>query len=326
MTENLIEQVNNIKPEAFGKVAVLLGGNSAEREVSLASGRAILKALQVSGVDAHPFDPSLRSITELVSEAFDYVFIALHGRGGEDGSIQGALEQLNIPYTGSGVTGSALSIDKILSKFIWHARNFPTAAYEVIHKSDFSASLEACEQILQNLDGHVMVKPSLEGSSLGMAPATDSQQLVDAIKQAFEYDEHVLIEAFIDGPEYTVSILGDTALPSISMKAASGFYDYEAKYQTNTTQYFCPSGLSDEKETEVRKLALKAFLALQGKGWGRVDLMQDKSGQFYLLECNTVPGMTEKSLVPKAAKQAGLSFNQLVMTILNDAKRDFSDK
>ena len=319
MKTSLIDSAKNLKPEIFGKVAVLLGGNSAEREVSLASGQAILDALTSKGINAHPFDPKFRCVTELVSEKFDRVFIALHGRGGEDGSIQGALEQMHIPYTGSGVTGSALSIDKILSKFIWHARNFPTAHYERIHQQNFDSTIETCANILATLGGHVMVKPSLEGSSLGMAAAKTPEQLLVAINKAFVYDSHVLIEAFIDGPEFTVAILGEQALPSITMKAASGFYDYAAKYQSNTTEYYCPSGLSDEKEAEIRSLALNAFNALQGSGWGRIDLMQNSDGKFFLLESNTVPGMTEKSLVPKAAKQAGLSFEDLVKVILSSS-------
>lgn len=313
----------DIDPNQFGKVAVILGGNSAEREVSLASGQAILNALIDYGVDAQAFDPKYRSICELSHEHFDRAFIALHGRGGEDGSIQGALGQLNIPYTGSGVTGSALSIDKVLSKLIWHARQLPTAEYMVVSKATFKTT--DVDEIMNVLGTTVMVKPSLEGSSLGMARATDAASLLSAVNKAFEYDQHVLIEAFIFGPEYTVSILGEQALPSITMKSASGFYDYYAKYQADTTIYHCPSGLSEEDENYVRNLALEAFKALQGKGWGRIDLMRGNEihpksgkavGKFYLLESNTVPGMTKTSLVPKAAKQAGLSFEQLVMHIL----------
>jgi D-alanine-D-alanine ligase len=312
----------SISPESFGKVAVILGGNSAEREVSLSSGNAILEALLLHGINAHEFDPKYRSICELANEKFDRAFIALHGRGGEDGSIQGALEQLGLPFTGSGVTGSALSIDKVLSKLIWHARKLPTANYMVVSKNTFKSSDAA--NILATLGSEVMIKPSLEGSSLGMAKATDEKSLICAIENAFLFDRQVLIEAFITGPEYTVSILGTDALPSISMKSASGFYDYYAKYQANTTQYDCPSGLSDEDEDYVQNLALEAFKALQGRGWGRVDIMRDNAtnvqgkpcGKFYLLESNTVPGMTKTSLVPKAAKQAGLSFEQLVVRIL----------
>jgi len=246
----------------------------------------------------------------------------LHGRGGEDGSMQGALEQMQLPYTGSGVTGSALSMDKVLSKLIWHARNLPTADYVVVNKKQYNK--EQAANILTTLGGQVMVKPSLEGSSLGMAMASDESALIEAIEHAFSYDNNVLVERFIIGPEYTVSILGKHALPSISMRSASGFYDYHAKYQTNTTEYDCPSGLNEQEESYIRELALEAFEALQGSGWGRVDLMRDSTvnasdfkEQFFLLESNTVPGMTNTSLVPKAAKQAGLVFIQLVVHILS---------
>lgn len=307
----------NISPDIFGKVAVLLGGSSAEREVSLASGEAILKALTSAGINAHAFDPKYRSICELVDEGFDRVFIALHGRGGEDGSIQGTLDYLKLPYTGSGVTGSALSIDKVLTKLVWHAKNLPIAPYYVVNQDDFDSL--SCAGILKELGGTVMVKPSLEGSSLGMAKATSVNELTTAIEQAFVFDKQVLIEAFIVGPEYTVSILGKQALPSISMKPADGFYDYDAKYNSTTTQYFCPSGLSDADEAQLQAIAIKAFEALQGKGWGRVDVMRDNAGTFYLLESNTVPGMTNTSLVPKAAQQAGLSFTDLVIAILSQS-------
>jgi D-alanine-D-alanine ligase len=313
---------HTIKPETFGKVAVVLGGNSAEREVSLASGQAILAALNDYGISAYAFDPKHRSLCELVDEKFERVFIALHGRGGEDGSMQGALSQLGLPYTGSGVTGSALSIDKVLSKLIWHARKLPTADYVVVSKNTFK-TVDA-SHIMSSLGNEVMVKPSLEGSSLGMAKASNENELLAAVKAAFAYDSQVLIEAFITGPEYTVTILGDRALPSISMQSASGFYDYYAKYEASTTQYHCPSVLSKTDESYVQFLALEAFNALQGKGWGRVDIMRDNAtdhegnpcGKFYLLESNTVPGMTKTSLVPKAAKQAGLSFEELVVSIL----------
>lgn len=310
-----------LDPNLFGKVAVLLGGHSAEREVSLASGTEVLTALSEYGIDAHHFDPKEQYIEGL--REFDRVFIALHGRGGEDGSIQGALELLNIPYTGSGVTGSALSIDKVLSKLIWHAIGLPTADYIVVEKSTFENS-QAIE-IIDKLGGTVMVKPSLEGSSLGMAKATNSDTFIEAINNAFKFDQKVLVESFIEGPEYTVSIVNGVALPSISMKSASGFYDYHAKYHTNTTEYHCPSGLNSNEEQHIRNLALQAFNALKAKGWGRVDIMRDGSkdpvtnmpnGQFYLLENNTIPGMTNTSLVPKAAKQAGVSFTELVIAIL----------
>lgn len=305
---------NNV--EAFGKVAVLLGGESAEREVSLASGHAVLNALLEAGVDAHPFDPSTRSIYELVSEKFDRAFIILHGRGGEDGVLQGALEQLKIPYTGSGVLGSALAMDKVLSKLVWSARDLPTADYRVLDKQTYNAS--ECEHILKDLGGVVMVKPSHEGSSLGMSRAENSVQLERAITEAFTFDDNILVETYIDGPEYTVAILNGQALPSIRMTSPNVFYDYEAKYQTNTTEYFCPSGLPLAIEQQLGRLALTAFETLSGRGWGRIDVMRHQNGTFYLLESNTVPGMTTKSLVPKAAKQAGYSFQQLVLTILEE--------
>ncbi|WP_371196349.1 D-alanine--D-alanine ligase [Glaciecola sp. SC05] len=303
--------------EAYGKVAVLLGGDSAEREVSLASGHAVLTALLQAGVDAHPFDPSSRSIYELVSEKFDRAFIILHGRGGEDGVLQGALEQLKIPYTGSGVLGSALAMDKIYSKLVWSARDLPTADYRVLDKQTYQSA--ECEQILKDLGGVVMVKPSNEGSSLGMARAENSPQLARAVQNAFEYDDNVLVETYIDGPEYTVAILDGQALPSIRMTSPNVFYDYDAKYKTDTTQYFCPSGLPLAEEQQLGQLALTAFEALSGSGWGRIDVMRHQNGTFYLLESNTVPGMTTKSLVPKAAKQAGLSFEELVLTILEES-------
>lgn len=314
---------NHPAPQEFGKVAVLMGGNSAERDVSLASGQAILNALHEYGIDAHCFDPKHRSICELVDEGFARAFIALHGRGGEDGSIQGALEQLSIPYTGSGITGSALSIDKILSKLIWSAHKLPTADFVVVKRASYRP--EQCPDILRTLGGTVMVKPALEGSSLGIAKASDDSSLRQAIEEAFTYDNSLLIERFINGPEYTVGILADQALPSISMRAASGFYDYHAKYQATTTEYDCPSGLEDAQEKYLRSLSLQAFNALQCSGWGRIDVMLDTSlnkqtgeanEQFYLLECNTVPGMTNTSLVPKAAQQQGIDFVDLVVTIL----------
>ncbi|MFW8590482.1 D-alanine--D-alanine ligase [Glaciecola sp. 2405UD65-10] len=306
--------------EEFGKVAVLLGGTSAEREVSLASGTAVLNALRDAGIDAHGFDPKDRNVCDLRQDGFDRVFIALHGRGGEDGTIQGTLDYLHLPYTGSGVTGSALAIDKVLTKLIWHAQQLPIAPYKVVVQDSFEPT--HCASILQELGGQVMVKPSLEGSSLGMAKASNENELRQAIETAFKFDKKVLIEAFITGPEYTVSILGNEALPSISMKPAEGFYDYDAKYNSNSTQYFCPSGLSEEDERNIQSIALEAFTSLQGKGWGRVDLMRDNNGQFYLLESNTVPGMTNTSLVPKAAKQAGLSFTELVIAILMQTLED----
>lgn len=303
-----------IAPKAFGKVAVMLGGNSAEREVSLNSGHAVLNALRSQKIDAHAFDPSERPLTDLLNEKFDRVLIMLHGRGGEDGSLQGALQQLGIPYTGSGVLGSALAMDKVHTKQVWQCLGLPTAKYKIAEKRHFDVG--SCGAIMHELGNIVMVKPAREGSSIGMAKVTSAKQLETAVAKAFEYDRHVLIEQFIDGTEYTVAVLNGRVLPSIRMSTPHVFYDYSAKYQDNTTEYFCPSGLSYEREQRIGALSLQAFDALSCSGWGRLDFMQDKHGEFYLLEANTVPGMTEKSLVPKAANAAGISFAELVVSIL----------
>ncbi|SHG65534.1 D-alanine-D-alanine ligase [Marisediminitalea aggregata] len=301
--------------EQYGRVAVMLGGDSAERAVSLNSGNAVLKALLSAGVDAFAFDTAERQLTDLISEKVDRVLIMLHGRGGEDGSMQGALQQLGIPYTGSGVLGSALSMDKIHTKQIWQCLQLPTAKYEIAVKSRFEAG--SCGAIMNKLGGKVMVKPAREGSSIGMAKVTSAKQLETAIQDAFKYDNQVLVEQFIDGREFTVSVVQGKALPSIRMSTPHTFYDYSAKYQDNTTEYFCPSGLSDEQESTLAQLCTDAFDALSATGWGRVDVMQDsQTEQFYLLEANTVPGMTEKSLVPKAAAAAGISFQELVLAVL----------
>lgn len=297
------------------KIAVLLGGNSAEREVSLASGNAVYHALIDAGFNAHKVDPKDTEITALVEQNVDCAFIMLHGRGGEDGSIQGALQTLNIPFTGSGVLGSALAMDKIKSKQIWQSLGLPTARYLAVEKADYSDLM--CTDMLSKLGGEVMVKPAQEGSSIGMAKVNTPVALQQALKKAFDYDHHVLLEQYIVGEEYTVGILDGQPLPSIRMQTPHEFYDYSAKYQSNSTEYFCPSGLDDDTELQLAAVAEKAFKALDAKGWGRVDFMRDANGEFYLLEANTVPGMTEKSLVPMAAKQAGLSFTNLVVTILN---------
>jgi D-alanine-D-alanine ligase len=304
----------NLNPNDYGKVAVMYGGTSAEREVSLNSGKAVLLGLLEMGIDAHAFDPAERPLTELLVEKFERVVILLHGRGGEDGSLQGALQQLNLPYSGTGVLGSALCMDKIRSKQVWQSLGLPTANYKIADKRSFDAG--SCGAIMADLGNEVMVKPAQEGSSIGMAKVNSAQQLESAIQDAFKYDDKVLIEQFVHGSEYTVSILNGKALPSISMTTPRVFYDYAAKYQADSTVYSCPSGLSDKLETQLGELALEAFDALAGSGWGRVDFMQDKLGRFYLLEANTVPGMTEKSLVPLAAKQAGISFAELSLDVL----------
>ncbi|BFT29467.1 D-alanine--D-alanine ligase [Alteromonas sp. D210916BOD_24] len=315
--------VSTHSPQEYGKVAVLLGGDSAEREVSLNSGNAVLSALLRQGVDAFAFDPSQRPLTDLLALNVDRALIMLHGRGGEDGSMQGALQFLKIPYTGSRVLGSALAMDKIHTKQVWQSLGLPTAKYEIADKRHFEAG--KCSAIMDKLGNEVMVKPAREGSSIGMARVTSAKQLETAIQDAFKYDNQVLLEQYIDGPEFTVSVLQGQALPSIRMSTPHTFYDYAAKYQDNTTEYYCPSGLSDEQEAQLAKLASRAFDAISGSGWGRVDVMQDSQRQFYLLEANTVPGMTEKSLVPKAAKVAGLSFDELVLRILSTSFDDAID-
>ncbi|GAA0855551.1 D-alanine--D-alanine ligase [Aliiglaciecola litoralis] len=307
------------KAVQFGKVAVMFGGHSAEREVSLRSGNAVLDALQSVGIDAHGFDPADQPISQLVEQRFDRVMIMLHGKGGEDGSLQGALQLLKIPYTGSGVLGSALAMDKVRTKQIWQTLGLPTAKYQIAEKRSFDAG--SCEVIMRDLGDIVMVKPAQEGSSIGMTKATSATQLETAIQDAFKYDSTVLLEQFIQGPEYTVTILNGEALPSIRMSTPRTFYDYAAKYHSDSTEYFCPSGLSADEESMLGSLSTSAFLAVDGSGWGRVDLMRDQQGQFYLLEANTVPGMTEKSLVPMAAKQAGMSFAELAVAILQTSVR-----
>ena len=298
----------------FGKVAVLFGGNNAEREVSLNSGKAVLNALIKQGVNAHAVDPRFDDISQIKAQGFERAFIVLHGRGGEDGVIQGFLNALDIPFTGSDVSSSAIGMDKAKTKQIWQSCLLPTAPYQIITKDDFEVSSVA--QILEKLSGTVMVKPVHEGSSIGMAKAASAEQLIDALTEAFKFDDKVLLEAWITGDEFTVSMLGDKVLPAISMKTSNEFYDYQAKYQSTDTQYLCPCGLNDEDLLELNTLAESAFKAIGCSGWGRVDFMRDKDKNWFLLEVNTVPGMTETSLVPKAAKQAGISFEQLVLTIL----------
>ena len=298
----------------FGKVAVLFGGNSAEREVSLNSGNAVLNALVRQGVDAHAIDPKHDDISQIKKLGFDRAFIVLHGRGGEDGTIQGFLETLDIPFTGSDVSSSAIGMDKAKTKQIWQSCLLPTADYQIIIKENFEPS--SATDILNSLSGTVMVKPVHEGSSIGMAKAENAEQLISALEDAFKFDSKVLLESWITGDEFTVSMLNGEALPAISMKTTNVFYDYQAKYQSTDTQYLCPCGLSDDELTELNQLSVEAFKAIGCSGWGRVDFMRDSNKNWFLLEVNTVPGMTEKSLVPKAAKQAGISFDQLVLDIL----------
>ena len=297
----------------FGKVAVLLGGKSAEREISLMSGNAVLDALRSRGVDVHGFDPSQRPLEDLLREKFARVFIALHGRYGEDGTVQGALELLNVPYTGSGVMASALAMDKWRTKLVWQAVGVPTPRFEILTAaSNFSV-------IAANLGLPLIVKPSREGSTIGLTKVTQADQLEAAYHLAAQHDPMVLAEQFISGMELTASILGDTALPLIRITAASGLYDYHAKYFADDTHYVCPSGLPKAEEEKLQALALRAFNIVGCSGWGRVDIMLDPSGAPHLLEVNTSPGMTSHSLVPMAAKAHGLGFPDLVLKILESA-------
>ena len=294
----------------FGRVAVLFGGSSAERAVSLKSGAAVLAALQAAGVDAYGIDAGPQLAEQLLSERPDRVFIALHGRGGEDGSLQGLLESLRIPYTGSGVMASAIGMDKLRTKQIWQSLGLPTPAYAMLRDG------EQCAEIVERLGTPLIIKPLHEGSSIGMAKADSLEQLQDAWQGAQSYDSEALVEQWIQGAEFTVAVLDGQALPPIRLRTPHTFYDYEAKYQANDTQYLCPCGLPPEQEAQLKALSLRAFEAVGCKGWGRVDVMQDEQGNFYLLEVNTVPGMTDHSLVPMAAKATGLSFGDLVLAIL----------
>ena len=301
---------SNINAAEFGKVAVLLGGCSAEREVSLKSGSAVLAALRRSGVDAHPFDTDVLKMQLLVDEGFDRVFIALHGRYGEDGTVQGALELLGMPYTGSGVLASALAMDKWRTKMIWQAGKLPVPDYVLLdQQSDWEA-------VVQKLGLPLFVKPVNEGSSVGMTKVEKLIDLPRAYRTAVAYDKLVLAEKNIGGGEYTVGILGEQALPVIKIVPAHGFYDYEAKYLRDDTRYLCPSGLTVEQEREMQQLAKQSFKLIGGQGWGRVDFLMDDKDNVYLMEVNTSPGMTDHSLVPMAAKQSGMSFEQLVLRIL----------
>jgi D-alanine-D-alanine ligase len=298
----------------FGRVAVLLGGKSAEREISLMSGNGVLKALRSKGVDAHPFDPAERDLAELKQAKFARCFIALHGRGGEDGTLQGALEAMGIPYTGSGVLGSAIGMDKWRTKMIWLANGLPTPRYRILAAGD------EWNAVAQELGLPLIVKPANEGSTLGLTKVTQAAQLPAAYELAArKYHDIALAESFIDGPEYTASILGDVALPLIRIVAPQGNYDYQNKYFTDDTKYLCPCGLPADHEAALKELALKAFRLVGCIGWGRVDLMLDAAGKPWLLEVNTSPGMTGHSLVPMAARAVGISYEDLCLKILEGA-------
>lgn len=297
-----------------GKVAVMMGGKSAEREVSLKSGAAVLSALRRAGVDAHAFDPAVEDLSALREGNVDRVFIALHGRGGEDGTLQGALELMGIPYTGSGVLASALAMDKWRSKLVWQGAGIPVPDYAVIAAdSDFAA-------VEEKLGLPLFVKPANEGSSIGITKVKRHGDLPAAYAAAAKFDSVVLAERFLSGGEYTVGILGDRALPVIRIVPATEFYDYDSKYLRDDTEYRIPSGLSAGSERELQQLAQRAFAVIGGRGWGRVDLMLDDAGKPHVLEVNTSPGMTDHSLVPMAARSTGMSFEQFVMGVLEGAR------
>jgi D-alanine-D-alanine ligase len=303
-----------VSPREFGKVAVLMGGRSAERAVSLKSGGRVLAALKAKGVNAHAFDPGERGMSALVEERFDRAFVILHGRFGEDGTIQGALELLGVPYTGSGVLASALAMDKWHAKLVWQACGIPTPRSELLARdSDWQA-------LATRLGLPLMVKPANEGSSIGMTKVKTARELAEAYALAANYDSVVIAESFVDGVELTAGILGEQPLPLIKLETPREFYDYEAKYQAEDTRYLIPCGLPPDAERIVQDEALFAFKALGCYGWGRVDLMLDRAGKPYFLEVNTSPGMTDHSLVPMAARHAGMPFEDLCLRILELAR------
>lgn len=295
---------------AFGRVAVLFGGDSSEREVSLMSGEAVLAALRERGVDAVGFDPAKTTLCDLPAAGVDRVWNALHGRGGEGGAVQGALQMLGLPYTGSGVLGSALALDKVRSKILFEAAGLPTPRWRAVEDE------RELGPALAGVGLPCFVKPASEGSSVGMSRVDRPEQLPPAWRLAREADPVVLIEALVDGPEYTAGVLGRDVLPLIEIETPNVFYDYEAKYFSEETQFHCPCGLPAEREAELAALSLEAFDTVAASGWGRVDFMLDADGRAQFLEVNTIPGMTSHSLVPKAAVQAGIDFPALVWRVL----------
>jgi len=299
-----------------GKVAVLMGGPSAEREISLISGKAVLAALQGKGVDAHAFDPAERELFDLKRDGFERVFIALHGRFGEDGTVQGALEVLRIPYTGSGVMGSALAMDKWRTKLVWDASGIPTPRFAMV------TAATAWEKLAELLGLPLIVKPAREGSTIGLTKVQSLDALPAAYALAARYDPLVMAEEFIAGQELTASVLGDEALPLVRIEAPQGNYDYQNKYFTEETRYYCPAGIAESLEQEIREQTLKSFRVLGCRGWGRADVMMRPDGSYSFLEMNTSPGMTGHSLVPMAAKAAGLGYAELCVRILEGAALD----
>ena len=301
----------NLKQE---KIAVLLGGTSAEREVSLNSGKAVLEALLNQGYDAHPIDPKEYNVANLKKDGFNRVFNILHGRGGEDGTMQGLLEQIGLPYTGCGVMASALTMDKMRTKMLWKAFGLPVADMEVVTRETF-ADLDP-QVVVDKLGLPLMVKPSLEGSSVGLTKVKAVDELKSAVEYALKFDNTILIEEWLAGDELTVPVLDSQVLPAIRIVPEGEFYDYNAKYISDNTQYFCPSGLTPEREQELAILVKRAYDAVGCRGWSRIDVMCDAKGNFRLVEVNTNPGMTSHSLFPKSAVSVGISFEQLVVKIL----------
>ena len=316
-------------PSSFGKVAVLLGGASAEREISLMSGNGVLKALQVKGVDAHAFDPSQRDLSELKREGFARCFIALHGRLGEDGTVQGALELLGIPYTGSGVMASAIATDKVMTKRVWIAEGLPTPRYRLLRRGTYSP--QQVMALPDDLGLPLIVKPAREGSSIGVAKVAAYSEVKSAVELAAQFDADILCEECITGDEVTCPVIGSgddaRALPVIRIVAPGGNYDYQNKYFTNDTQYLVPCGLPEGEEQAIQALVLKAYRVLDCRGWGRVDVMIDRVTRApYLLEINTSPGMTSHSLVPMSARADGISYQDLCLQLLALATLDYSRK
>jgi D-alanine-D-alanine ligase len=306
----------HINARAYGRIAVLMGGDSAEREISLISGAAVLGAMREAGIDAHAIDAADdRLLEKLTQGKFNQVFVALHGRGGEDGVIQGLLESIGLPYTGSGVLGSALGMDKLRTKQVWQSAGLPTPAFAVL------TCVADVSRVRDTLQYPVMVKPSHEGSSIGISKVDAADGLLAAWRLAAQYDEAVLVEQWIEGKEYTAGILGAEALPLICLETPNTFYDYAAKYEADTTRYLIPCGLDEAKETELQTLSLAAFSAIGASGWGRVDFMLDAAGEPWLIEVNTVPGLTDHSLVPMAAKARGIEFVHLVCRILDAGRQ-----
>lgn len=302
--------------QRFGLIAVLFGGRSAERDISLRSGQAVIRSLERSGARVLALDTGEPFLQTLVTQRPDSAFVALHGRGGEDGHIQAILEELDIPYTGSGVAASALAMNKHLTKAVWEGMGLPTPASRLLEAHTDPAAVQ------REVGSCIVLKPVLEGSSLGITIASTTEEIAAGYRHALAYDDSVLAERFIEGEEYTVSLLDGCELPSIRMKPSAGFYDYAAKYERDDTRYDLPSGLSPSEEKTVQSLAEQAFRVLGCQGWGRVDLMRDASGAWWLLEVNTLPGLTDHSLVPMAAAAAGINFTQLIYRILALAEHE----